>query len=77
MGLRHSVLNMPQRIDPVITHNSPASAYQFTAFTEVLDIWYIIKEAGSIRNTVVDAHFVDLRDNEYYVYVKVPDSWNT
>lgn len=76
-GLGYRVLDLPQRIDPVITYTSPASACRFAAYAEVLDIWYVIEEAASIRNAVVDAQFVDLGAGEYHVYVKLPASWKT
>lgn len=53
----------------MITHNSTASACRFGAFAEVLYIQYVIDEAHSIHNAIVDANFVELGDNEYHVYV--------
>lgn len=46
-----------------------------TSFSEVLDHWYLVQDARAVRCEAVDANFVELGDDLYDVYLKLPNHW--
>lgn len=70
---------MAQRISQITTFTSINDFSLATAFSEVLDHWYVVSEARAVRRDSVDANFVHLEEDTdvYDVYVKLPNQWKT
>lgn len=75
--LEDRVITMAQRISQITTFTSINDFSLATAFSEVLDHWYVVSEARAVRRAPVDADFVHLEEDTdaYDGYVKLPNQW--
>lgn len=67
---------LPNAIEVVKSSRTFSDFSLFTGFSEVLDHWYLVREATTIRNLPQPAYFTKASERGwYFVYIRIPQQF--